>query len=111
MGWRGGAVPTGLPLNDAQLEAMSFAYIHYVGNGLQRALWNCSQFPRPTKAECMRQRVPTATPAPPPAAVIVPSLDGVRRKERFETVKIAPAPPATPPIVTPKVTPAAPAGS
>jgi hypothetical protein len=55
--------------------------------------------------------VPTATPAPPPAAVIVPSLDGVRRKERFETVKIAPGPPATPPIVTPKVTPAAPAGS
>ncbi|WIA57649.1 cell wall hydrolase [Sphingobium sp. WTD-1] len=111
MGWRGGAVPTGLPLNDAQLEAMSFAYIHYVGNGLQRALWNCSQFPRPTKAECMRQRVPTVTPASPPAAVIVPSLDGVRRKERFETVKIAPPPPAAPPIVTPKVTPITPSGS
>ncbi|WP_037477851.1 cell wall hydrolase [Sphingobium sp. ba1] len=86
MAWRAGAAPTKIPLSDGQLETMSFAYIHNSASGLQRALWNCAQTPRSSKAECMRQRVPTAAPAPSPDA----ALAGVRRKERFETVKIAP---------------------
>lgn len=91
MAWRIGTAPAGLPLSGDQMESMAFAYIHNDATGLQRALWNCIQTPRGNKDECMRQRVPTATAsATPPAA---PELAGVRRKERFETVKITPPPP------------------
>ena len=84
MAWRAGIAPTGFPLSGDQMESMSFAYIHNSGTGLQRALWNCQQNPRENKAECMRQRVPTVQVETPPP------LTGVRRKERFETVKIVP---------------------
>lgn len=103
MAWRAGMAPQGFPLSGDQMESMSFAYIHNVATGLQRSLWNCGQTPRANTGECMRQRVPTAVapvvgpeakPAPPPA------LDGVRRKERFETVRIAP-PVAAPTVVVP----------
>lgn len=94
MAWRPGTAPAGLPLSDTQMAAMSFAYIHNAGSGLQRALWNCTQTPRTAKAECMRQRIPTVAP---PAAAAEPGLSGVRRKERFETVKIAPVSPAAKP--------------
>ena len=85
MAWRAGIAPPGFPLSGDQLENMSFAYIHNAGTGLQRALWNCGQTPREDRGECMRQRVPVeqVKVAPPP-------LQGVRKKERFETVTIAP---------------------
>ena len=67
---------------------MSFAYIHNAGSGLQRALWNCDQTPRP-KDQCMRRRVAAAVPTDT-------GLAGVRRKERFETVKITPVIPVPP---------------
>lgn len=99
MGWRASSAPAGLPLSGNQMESMTFAYIHNAASGLQRSLWNCAQVPRSSRGECMRQRVPAAAAAqsadgnvsktPPPA------LNGVRRRERFETVKIAP--PALPP--------------
>lgn len=101
MAWRAGTAPAGLPMSDAQLDAMSFAYIHNVASGLQRALWNCAQTARATKGECMRQRVPTAVgaaPSPSPAD----GLAGVRRKQRFETVRIAPVVPGN---ATPTETP------
>ena len=85
MAWKAGATPGKLPLTDPQLDAMSFAYIHDAGSGLQRALWNCEQTPRP-KEQCMRRRVAAAPPAPPADA----GLAGGRKKERFETVTIAP---------------------
>ncbi|KEQ52739.1 cell wall hydrolase [Sphingobium chlorophenolicum] len=84
MAWRAGTAPGGLPLSGDQMESMAFAYIHNSATGLQRSLWNCLQTQRANKDECMRQRIPTA-PAP--------ELAGVRRKERFEVVKIAPPPP------------------
>lgn len=95
MAWRAGTAPDSMAMSDAQLEAMSFAYIHNAGSGLRRVLWNCSQTPRNVKGECMRQRNPTM--APP--AVTDTGLSGIRRKERFETVKIVPV---TPPVATTK---------
>ncbi len=90
MGWVVGSAPKELPLSLTDLTTMRFSYIHDAATGLQRALWNCTQTPRVAKRECMRQRVPTlAIPSPTD-----PGLSGVRRKERFETVKIAP--PAAP---------------
>lgn len=94
MAWRVGSTPAGLPLSGDQMENMAFAYIHNSATGLQRSLWNCTQTPRDNKDECMRQRVPAAAPVPP---IAVPDLSGVRRKERFEVVKIVP--PSPPPQV------------
>ncbi|CCW16304.1 hypothetical protein EBBID32_6370 [Sphingobium indicum BiD32] len=88
MAWRPGGAPAGLPLAPGQIETMSFAYIHSAVTGLQRALWNCDQNPRADKRDCMRRRVPIAMPAPPSPT----GLAGVRRMDRFETVKIAPVP-------------------
>jgi spore germination cell wall hydrolase CwlJ-like protein len=87
MAWKAGSAPAGLPMSDPQLDAMSFAYIHNVSSGLQRALWNCDQTPRTIKAECMRRSVPGANAA---ASSSGTGLNGVRRKGRFETVKITP---------------------
>ncbi len=112
MAWRAGeGVPTRFPITAEQIETMAFAYIHNAGSGLQRSLWNCALIPRSVKAQCMRDRTPKpgAATEPPPAAAgptpaDVPQLSGVRRKERFETVKIAPPPGSaatTPPAVTP----------
>ena len=92
MGWTANDAPKELPLTLANLAAMRFSYIHDTQNGLQRALWNCDQTPRADKRDCMRRRVPVAMPAPPAPT----GLAGVRRMDRFETVKIAPAP-GTPP--------------
>lgn len=93
MGWRASdGAPTRFPLLPAQIETMAFSYIHNIAGGLQRALWNCAQTPRADKRQCMRDRTPgdaaaaaTATPTLP-----APPLEGVRRRERFETVTIAP---------------------
>lgn len=105
MAWVSGSAPKELPLSLADMAAMRFSYIHDTGTGLQKALWNCAQTPRAAKGECMRQRVPVAAPAAMPDSV----LPGVRRKDRFETVKIAPvapvAAPVAPPGITPSVTP------
>ena len=84
MAWRAGSAPAGFPLSGDQMESMSFAYIHNSATGLQRALWNCAQTARENKGECMRQRVPTEQVNVPPPQ------NGVRRKERFETVTIVP---------------------
>lgn len=86
MGWTAADAPKELPLTLANLTSMRFSYIHDTQSGLQRALWNCAVTPRAAKAECMRQRITAASPAP--------VLTGVRRKERFETVKIAPVAPS-----------------
>lgn len=90
-------------LSGDQMESMAFAYIHNSATGLQRSLWNCIQTPRGNKDECMRQRVPAATATAPPAAA-APELAGVRRKERFEVVKIAP-PVTSPQVMVPPVKP------
>ncbi|SCW68773.1 Cell Wall Hydrolase [Sphingobium faniae] len=98
MGWRAGTGPTALPLTGDQMESMTFAYIHNAATGLQRGRWNCAQTPRSNPAECMVQRQPVAQAK----ADVADGLDGVRRKERFETVKIVPPPPVK---VTPTVNP------
>lgn len=92
MAWKAGTAPGGWPPSAAQIEAMSFGYIHIAGVGLQRTLWNCAQTPRAVQAECMRRRVPVA--AVPASSG---GLAGVRRKDRFETVKIAPVAPTDAP--------------
>ncbi|MGO8610168.1 hypothetical protein ACC848_45290, partial [Rhizobium johnstonii] len=48
-------------------------------------LWNCVEFSRPDRTQCMKQQVlltamPVATVTPVPAATPVAELGGVRRK-------------------------------
>lgn len=96
MGWTAGEAPREVPLTLAALAAMRFSYIHDAASGLQKSLWNCARTPRAIKAQCMRERVPVAAvPLPSSAGAADPGLAGVRRKDRFETVRIAP--PSPPP--------------
>ncbi|MEA3387664.1 cell wall hydrolase [Sphingobium sp. CCH11-B1] len=87
MGWVAGEAPKEVPLTLAAMAAMRFSYIHDATNNLQKALWNCSRTPRIVKAQCMRDRIPVAVPS---AAATDTGLPGIRRKTRFETVRIAP---------------------
>lgn len=55
LGWTdaGKAAQSG-SLNEAQRTAMSFSYLRNTDAGFEKALWNCKQFPRANKKECMR---------------------------------------------------------
>jgi spore germination cell wall hydrolase CwlJ-like protein len=62
--------PKGLPLGQAQISAMAFSYLRDKARSYEKALWNCGQFKRATKGECMKLQV-LGTPAanlPPPGA-------------------------------------------
>ena len=97
------AAPTALPITPAQQAAMAFSYLRDRSYGFEKSLWNCTEFPRPDKKQCMKADAPLiaappiagaplATPGtvPPPA---VPTLTGVRRKAEAAVA----APPASPP--------------
>ncbi|MES2096179.1 MAG: cell wall hydrolase [Pseudomonadota bacterium] len=116
--------PASLPLGQAQIATMAFSYLRDKARGYEKALWNCAQFKRASKGECMKlqvlgvpQPVPaapgtaTATagapkglpPGTPPSAVnftlkpIAPDgLNGVRRK---------PGDPGPKPLATPAARP------
>ncbi len=57
--------PTSLPLDAAQIAAMSFSYFRDRGHGFEKALWNCGQFLRPDPTQCMKIQTfqPPAAPA------------------------------------------------
>ena len=89
---------------------MAFSYLRDKARGYEKALWNCGQFTRASKGECMKLQVlgtpaanlppagakPGTTTATPPTVsfALKPAtpdgLSGVRRKEP------APKPAATP---------------
>ncbi len=99
MGWKAGTAPKAGTSQAERLASMSFSYMISAKANLVRTLWNCAQTPRADETQCMRRdtgRRPVLIPnAPPPAAAEV--LSGVRRKDRFETVKIVPPASAPPP--------------
>jgi len=120
MAWTDKArTPKGLPLGQAQIAAMAFSYLRDKARGYEKALWNCGQFKRASKGECMKLQVlgtPAGTLPPPGAKPVTPvpgtpppavsfslkpaapdALGGVRRKEP------APKPVATPAAVPAKV--------
>ncbi len=91
-----------LPLDDAQIAALSFSYLRDRAAGYEKTLWNCAQFKPVAGRQCMKRQLMRATAAQPlpdpedtPEAA-VPELDGVRRKP-------SPTPPA-PAIVPPPAT-------
>ena len=53
IGWQDAAqIAQALPLSDAQRDAITFVYVRDDDKG-ERALWNCAQFDRPNKAQCL----------------------------------------------------------
>ena len=61
--------PANLPLGQAQIATMSFSYLRDKAHGYEKALWNCAQFKRASKGECMKLQVlglPPMTATPPP---------------------------------------------
>ncbi len=101
--------PAGAQLTAAQLETMSFSYLRDQAQGYGKALWNCTEYKRPSPIQCMRRTLPAAAPAPGEAAAVkraaVPDgLTGIRRKGEVTPPTIAapiPQPTATPRPTTP----------
>lgn len=100
LGWTDKAkTPGALPLQPAQIAAMSFSYLRDRAHGFDKALWNCAQFRRLEPGQCMKQQVylPPSRggegfrpEGPPPPAMTAPDgLAGVRRKEEATAAKPA----------------------
>lgn len=54
LGWRDQtAVGRALPLGADSLRQISFVYVKDMKRGVERALWNCSQVPRPDSSQCL----------------------------------------------------------
>ena len=61
--------PGGLPLGQAQIATMSFSYLRDKQHGYEKALWNCAQFQRASKGQCMKLQVlGVSLPTPMPGA-------------------------------------------
>ncbi len=71
LGWTSASdAPSGFPIAEEKLATMSYAYMRATDAGLERSLYNCTEFPGQPKMRCMRNRIPLAAPsvsvAPPP---------------------------------------------
>jgi hypothetical protein len=42
-------------MSDMQRTAMSFSYLRNEAEGFEKALWNCSEYPRDDKRQCMKR--------------------------------------------------------
>ncbi|MBO9575181.1 MAG: cell wall hydrolase [Sphingobium sp.] len=51
------AAPKGFPIAEASQPSMSFSYIRVKESGLERTLYNCSEFPATPRIKCMARRV------------------------------------------------------
>jgi hypothetical protein len=92
MAWPGKA-PATAAITPAEIETMAFSYLRDRANGYDKPLWNCAQFPRADKAQCMkRMPAPIATPPPIVAKAIPDGLGGVRRKGDPAPTPAAPQP-------------------
>lgn len=100
MAWTDKAhTPANLPLGQAQIATMSFSYLRDKAHGYEKALWNCAQFKRASKGECMKLQVlglpqTTTTPAPgtrpltpPPVTDTIPGKAGAAPSTMTFSVK------------------------
>ncbi|TCQ08207.1 cell wall hydrolase [Sphingomonas sp. PP-CC-3A-396] len=76
---------TSIPLDLAQMAALSFSYMRDRGSNYERSLWNCRQFKRADPTQCIVTRatmtaVPQSPPVAPNAAAGAGELSGVRQK-------------------------------
>ncbi|MFM9851282.1 MAG: cell wall hydrolase [Sphingomonadaceae bacterium] len=50
-------MPTSFPVGEAAIATSSFSYLRNRPQNFEKALWNCAQFPRADRKQCMRKRV------------------------------------------------------
>ena len=96
MAWTDRArTPATLPLDMRQMATMAFSYLRDRAHGYEKALWNCAQFNRTNKGQCMKTQMLTAgaEPGEAPAANGVAAAPPVQPAIRFT------GRPATGPIV------------
>ena len=102
------ATPTALPVSEAALQSMAFSYLRNETGAFEKALWNCTLFPRPDPAQCMKARVPVA--ATRAVAAAKPVVSGtLSREEKAELIPMdrddsAPSTPTAPRAATPEPT-------
>lgn len=62
MAWSArGRTPTSLPLEPFQIATMSFSYLRDRLAGFDKALWNCTEFPRADPRQCMKKQAVALT--------------------------------------------------
>lgn len=124
MGWiEPNRAAASLPLQPAQVASMAFSYLRDRARGYDKALWNCTEFRRPSAAQCMKAQTlmtnaklaaevlkldeePSPSAAlPPHVPLLSDGLVGVRRKGELATDK--PAVGTKPGLVVPALKPAA----
>ncbi len=75
------AAPTGFPVPEAKLAALSFSFLRNRAQGFEKPLWNCTVFAGVEKRNCMRPRVTITIPArsaadtPPIARTLQPAAN------------------------------------
>ncbi|MGN6377290.1 MAG: cell wall hydrolase, partial [Sphingomonas sp.] len=80
MAWRTAAdTPAALPITPHQISSMAFSYLRDAASGYDKPLWNCAQFARADKAQCMKKPLPVpadrAAAAAAPKIVVPPPLE------------------------------------
>ncbi|MEG3147912.1 cell wall hydrolase [Sphingomonas sp. RT2P30] len=110
MGWTDRSkVPTALPLQQAQVAAMSFSYLRDKAHGFDKALWNCAEFRRADLTQCMKLQVLVPVVRQQADGFKLENLPGARRvvapvvptgsvtivKPRAEATPVARSTPAT----------------
>jgi len=89
--------PKSLPLEPYQVGSMAFSYFRDRAHGFNKALWNCSRFPRPDAAQCMKVQVLAPAPAP-----VVRGNEGVAPVPALAQPGAATAERPTPRLLEPK---------
>ena len=96
------ALPTVLPLTDAQTGATSFTYLRNRTAGFEKSLWNCTEHRRTNPAECMKPRLVL------PAAVLPrPRLERITIRSPVQDPASPPPAPVVPPPVQRTIAPPA----
>jgi spore germination cell wall hydrolase CwlJ-like protein len=84
MAWTDKAhTPAGVPLEQAQIMTMAFSYLRDKAHSYEKSLWNCAQFKRAAKNECMKLQVlgtPVASAATTPTPGAPPAVAGTTTK-------------------------------
>ena len=95
MGWTDRSkLPTGLPLQQAQVATMSFSYLRDRAHGFDKALWNCGEFRRSDLTQCMKLQVLVPVTRTQPDSFRLENLPGAHR--------VTPAPAIAPPPPQPR---------
>lgn len=81
------ATPAALPVSEEALATMAFSYLRNEKGAFEKALWNCTRFPRSETGQCMKTRVPVASALPVKAAS-APARGMLTREEKGELIPV-----------------------